>query len=74
MKVRTRSYIFQNTYNIFRTIFHKLPSNNIFFVELRRMNMPALITHQSEAPKKISIDEDTDSKSREIAWSPIFFL
>ena len=35
--------------------------------------MPALITHQSEAPKKISIDEDTDSKSREIAWSPIFF-
>ena len=38
------------------------------------MNMPALIIpNDSVAPKKASIDEDTNSKSREIAWSPVFW-
>ena len=34
--------------------------------------MPELSINKSEAPKNISIDENTDSKSREIACSPIF--
>ena len=35
--------------------------------------MLALNTNKSEAPRKTSIDEDTDSKSREIAWISIVF-
>ena len=34
--------------------------------------MSALSSNKSEAPQKTSFDEDTDSKSREIAWR-IFF-
>ena len=34
--------------------------------------MSALSSNKSEAPQKTSFDEDTDSKSRELAWR-IFF-
>ena len=38
------------------------------------MNMPALSTQQIRStPQKTSVDEDTDSESRETTWSPSFF-
>ena len=51
------------------TIFPKSSPNNIFLVEYSRMNMSTL----KEVPKKTSVDEDTERKSKEIAWSLIFW-
>ena len=52
-------------------IIRKSPSNNTPFVEKRRMNMPALTSNKSEAPQT-SVNEGTNSKSKEIAWNPVF--
>ena len=35
--------------------------------------MPALSIQSIRSTPKTSIAEDTDSNSREIAWSPVFF-
>ena len=61
-----RSYYFQNTYNIFcnNTIFRKY-----FFCWVEENKYAR---NKSEASQKTSVDEDTDSNSREITWSPIF--
>ena len=34
--------------------------------------MPVLISNDSKVPQKTSIDEDANSKSGEILWSPFF--
>ena len=68
----TRSHLFQNTSNYF---LQKYYFPQIYFLLSRGEWICRHWAHnKSEAPQKTSIDEDTNSKSREITWSPFFFF
>ena len=68
--LNTWSYLFQNTYNMFfkNNIFRKY----IFYWVAENEYAGIKHTINQKHPKKTSINENNDSKCREIIWSPFF--
>ena len=71
----TRSYLFQNTYNIFCKNTISANRHQITYLLLSRWEWICWHSahNKSEALRKASIDENTGSKCREIVWNPIVF-